>query len=217
MRKFTLIASFILTIIGFTKLSYADRDWEYWSRYSFEAPITKEISYLIKPEWRFKKDMSYQYLFKLEQAIAFKLNKYLELAPYYVWQENKTSIGYDRSDLFYFDVTGKMPLKEIFDLKIIDRLRYQYNFDKALTVWRNSTKLTKAFKIGKFELSPFIEDEVFYDTKQDIFNENWASAGISLALNKYANIGVSYLLDTKKKGDDWNYANVLVTSFSLKF
>ncbi len=77
--------------------------------------------------------------------------------------------------------------------------------------------MTKAFKVGKFELSPFIEDEVFYDTKQGIFNENWASAGISLALNKYANIGISYLLDTKKKGDDWNYANVLVTSFSLKF
>ena len=217
MKKIIFIVSLILIILSITKLSFAERDWEYWSRYSFEAPLNKQVSYFIKPEWRFKKDMSYQYLFKLEQAIAFKLNKYLELAPYYVWQENKTSIGYDRSDLFYFDVTGKMPLKEIFDLKIIDRLRYQYNFDKALTVWRNSTRLTKAFKVGKFELSPFIEDEIFYDTKQDIFNENWVSAGVSFALNKYSNIGISYLLDTKKKGDDWNYANVLVTSFSLKF
>lgn len=67
------------------------------------------------------------------------------------------------------------------------------------------------------EISPFIEDEIFYDTEQDKLNENWASAGISLALNKYANIGISYLLDTKKKGDDWSYANVLVTSVSLKF
>lgn len=217
MKKTIFLITLGLIMLGMAEYAFAERDWEYWSRYSFEAPITKEISYLIKPEWRFKKDMSYQYLFKLEQAIAFKLNKYLEVAPYYVWQENKTSIGYDRSDLFYFDVTGKMPLKEIFDLKIIDRLRYQYNFDKALTVWRNSTRLTKAFKVGKFELSPFIENEVFYDTKQDIFNENWASAGISLVLNKYANVGISYLLDTKKKGDDWNYANVLVTSFSLKF
>jgi len=217
MKKTVFLVVALLISLSNPKFSFADRDWEYWSRYSFEAPLTKEISYLIKPEWRIKNDMSYRYLFKLEQAIAFKLNKYLEVAHYYVWQESKSAKGADRSDLIYFDTTGKIPLKEFFDMKIIDRLRYQYNFDKALTVWRNSTRLTKVFKVGKFELSPFIEDEIFYDTKQDIFNENWASAGISFALNKYANIGISYLLDTKKKGDDWNYANVLVTSFSLKF
>ena len=217
MRKIAVMFFIALTISGVTKLSYADRDWEYWSRYSFEAPLTKQVSYLIKPEWRIKNDMGYRYLFKLEQAIAFKANKYLELAPYYVWQEKKTAKGSDRSDLFYFDVTGKMPIKEVFDLKIIDRLRYQYKFDEALTVWRNSTRLTKAFKLAKFERSPFIEDEVFYDTKQDKFNENWASIGITLPLNKYINTGISYLLDTKKNGDDWSYANVLVTSFSLKF
>lgn len=217
MKKIVLLISWATILLSINKPAFADRDWEYWSRYSFETQLNKQISYLIKPEWRFKKDMSSQYLFKLEQAIAFKVNKFLELAPYYVWQENRTSTGYDRSDLFYLDVTGKIPLKEFFDLKIIDRLRYQYNFDKALTVWRNSMRLTKAFKVGKIELSPFIEDETFYDTKQDKFNENWTSAGVSLALNKYANIGISYLLDTKKKGNDWSYANVLVTSFSLKF
>lgn len=217
MRKISFFIILALIILVITECALAERDWEYWSRYSFEAPLNKQVSYLIKPEWRIKNDMSYRYLFKLEQAIAFKVNKYLEFAPYYVWQENKTTNGYDRSDLFYFDITGKIPLKEIFDLKIIDRLRYQYNFDKALTVWRNSTRLTRSFKVGKFEISLFIEDEVFYDTKQDKFNENWASAGILLALNKYANIGISYLLDTKKKDNDWSYANVLVSSFSLKF
>jgi len=165
MRKITFIASFILIILSITNFAFADRDWEYWSRYSFDVPITKKISYVIKPEWRIKDDMTDKYLFKLEQAIAFQINKYLELAPYYVWQENKTPRGYDESDLFYLDVTGKIPLKEIFDLKIIDRLRYQYNFDKELTVWRNSIRLTKALKVGKYELSPFIEDEIFYDTK----------------------------------------------------
>jgi len=217
MKKIIFLITLLFISLSIVGPAFAERDWEYWSRYSFEAPLSKQISYLIKPEWRFKKDMSYQYLFKLEQAIAFKLNNYLEVAPYYVWQESKAATGYDRSDLFYFDTTGKIPMKEIFDLKIIDRLRYQYNFDKALTVWRNSTRVTRAFKVGKFELSPFIEDETFFDAKQEKFYENWASAGILLALNKYANIGVSYLLDTKKKGNDWTYSNALVTSLTLKF
>ncbi len=84
-------------------------------------------------------------------------------------------------------------------------------------MWRNSLRLTKVFKLGKIELSPFIEDEAFYDTKQDKFNENWASAGVSLLLNKHLSVSAGYLLDIKKKGNDWNYANVLVTSVSLKF
>lgn len=217
MKKIFFILVFGLMMLHISKNAFAERDWEYWSRYSFEAPITKEISYLIKPEWRMKNDMSYRYLFKLEQAVNFKLGQYFEIAPYYVWQENKTAKGIDRSNLSYLDLTGKMPLKEFFNMKIIDRLRWQYNYDKGLTTWRNSTRLTKSFKVGKFELSPFIEDEIFYDTKLDKLNENWASVGLSFALNKNSNIGVSYLLDTKKKGNDWACANVLVTSFSLKF
>ena len=217
MKKTIFLITLGLIMLGMTEYAFAERDWEYWSRHSFEAPITKTISYLIKPEWRIKNDMSYRYLFKLEQAINFKIGKYLELASYYVYQEAKSGGKIDRSDLVYFDTTAKIPLEKLFNLKIIDRLRYQYNFDKELTIWRNSTRLTKAFKLGKFEFSPFIEDEIFYDTKQDKLNENWASVGIFLNLNKYATIGVSYLLDTKRKGDDWLYANVLVTSLSIKF
>lgn len=217
MKKTIFLITLGLMFLGVTKHAFAERDWEYWSRYSFEAPITKTISYSIKPEWRIKNDMSYRYLFKLEQAINFKIGKYLELAPYYVYQEARSSGNVDRSDLVYFDTTAKIPLEKMFDLKIINRLRYQYNFDKELTVWRNSTRLTKSFKIKRFELLPFIEDEIFYDTKLDKFNENWASVGISFAIGKNSNIGVSYLLDTRRKGDDWNYANVLVTSMSIKF
>ncbi len=217
MKKIILLITTIFILLSILNPTFAERDWEYWSRYSFEAPITKQISYLIKPEWRIKDDMTDKYLFKLEQAVAFKIGKFLELAPYYVWQETKSSGKADRSDLVYFDTTAKIPLKNFFDLKIIDRFRYQYNFDKELTVFRNSTRFTKSFKIKNFEVSPFIEDEVFYDTKLDKVNENWASAGISLALNKHANVGVSYLLDTKRKGNDWSYANVLVTSVSIKF
>lgn len=212
---FLFAASFIL--LNIAPPAFADRDWEYWSRYSAEAPITQEVSYVIKPEWRMKNDMSYRYLFKLEQAINFKLGKYLEIAPYYVWQENKTAKGSDRTNLSYLDLTSKIPLKEFFDMKIIDRLRWQYNYDKRLTTWRNSARLTRAFKVGKFELSPFAEDEIFYDAKLERLNENWASVGISFMVNKNVNVGVSYLLDTKKKDNGWNYTNVLVTSASLKF
>src|SRR4030043_50908 len=120
MRKIFFLFVAIIVISMGPYSAFAERDWEYWSRYSFDVPVTKEISYVIKPEWRMKNDMSYRYLFKLEQAINFKLGSYFEIAPYYVWQENKTTKGVERSSLSYLDLTGKMPLKEFFDLRIID-------------------------------------------------------------------------------------------------
>jgi len=216
LRKTNLpIGLFVLLAMAWP--AFGGRDWEYWSRYSFEVPLNEGVSYLIKPEWRIKNDMTDKYLFKLEQAIAFKVNKFFEVAPYYVWQESKTARGDDKSDLFYLDVTAKITAEKLYGVKITDRLRYQYNFDKSLTVWRNSLRLAKAIKLGEWELSPFIEDETFYDTRQNQLNENWASAGVSLALNKNSNVAISYLLDSKKRGDDWVSANVLVTSFILKF
>lgn len=217
MKRFFLVILFGTIILSLTKCAFAERDWEYWSRYSADVPITKGISYQIKPEWRIRDDMSYRYLFKIEQTINFKIGNYLELSPYYVWQENKTAKGVDRSNLSYIDLTGKVPLEGLFDMKIIDRLRWQYNYKKGLSTWRNSTRLIKGFKIGKYELLPFIEDEIFYDSKLERVNENWASVGIFLALDKHTTIGASYLLDTKKKGNDWNYANVFVSYFSVKF
>ena len=55
MKKSFFLITLGLIILGVTEYAFADRDWEYWSRYSFEAPITKTISYLIKPEWRIMK------------------------------------------------------------------------------------------------------------------------------------------------------------------
>ena len=85
MRKITFIASFNLIILSITNFAYADRDWEYWSRYSFDVSITKQISYLVKPEWRIKDDMTDKYLFKLEQAIAFQINKYVDTHGHSPW------------------------------------------------------------------------------------------------------------------------------------
>ncbi|KJJ83704.1 secreted protein [Candidatus Omnitrophus magneticus] len=217
MRKILLILFFAMLLLSNSKESFAVRDWEYWSRYSVAVPLSKQITYYIKPEWRVKEEF-YRYLFKLENAVGFKLNDFIEIAPYYVWLEKKTIICADRSDLFYLDVTASLPLKDFFDLKFIDRARYQYNFDKETTIWRNSLKVTRNFKITEtIEFAPFLEDEIFYDTKVNAVTENWASSGLSIILNKNISLSACYLLDSIKKVDDWQYANVIVSSFAVKF
>lgn len=205
-----------LTLAACTQ-GFADRDWEYWSQESISIPVSKKINWLILPEWRFKEDMHNVYLFKLETAPSFTINKYLEIAPYYVYQEKKSGAIWDRSDLMYFDTTIKLPLEGLFDIKVSDRVRYQYDFDKAKTTLRNSLKISKAIKLGKFEISPYLSEEPFYDAKQDRITEHRTCAGLTYTLSKNASIGAGYMVNSKKGRNDWAYTNVLVTNLNIKF
>lgn len=198
-------------------LSYAERDWEYWSQESFSYALNKKVSLLILPEWRFKNDMHDSYLFKLENGIAFKVNEYFEIIPYYVYQEKKSSNMWDSSNLAYLDEVIKIPLKEFFDLKISDRFRYQYDFDKGKAVLRNSLRISRVFPIAKLELVPYLMEEPFYDTKLDRITEHRSTAGILCNVTKNISFGLGYMLNSKKAVSKWTYANVLVSNLNIKF
>lgn len=160
--------------------------------------------------------MSYRYMYKQEQAIVFKLGRFFDIAPYYVWQETRTAQGEDQSNLIYLDVTAKTPLLSG-GFTVNDRLRYQYDLDKEKTIWRNSLRLARPFRLSQWQIAPFIEDEVFYDTQSGQINRNWASIGIGMVPCRWGNISLAYLLDSRKQNDNWTEANVLVSSMSIRF
>lgn len=217
MKKLIFLITLGLIFLAMTEYTFAERDWEYWSQNSISVDLNKKLSFVVLPEWRFRDDMSKFYLFKIETAPVFKINDYLEIAPYYVYQEKKTGNLWDGSSLFYSDTVFKIPLKKFFDLKISNRVRYQYDFDKDKTTWRNSLKISKNIKIFKFDIAPYISEEPFYDARLDRIVEHRTSSGISFNFSKYISFGIGYMLNSKKSTTKWTYANVLVTSLSLKF
>ena len=215
-----LIVCFLITISIFIScnLSYADRDWEYWNLETFTYEITDKISFVVLPEWRFKKDMSYKYLFKLETGVSFKINKFWEITPYYVHQDKNTGVLWDGSEISYLDNTFKFSLEKFFNTKISNRLRFQYDYDKAKTVFRNSLKFYKGFKIfGTQEIGPFISEEPFYDCKLDRITEHRSSVGVGYTFNKNFSLNVGYMLNSKKPAGKWTYTNVLVSNLSIRF
>ncbi|MGD0335563.1 MAG: DUF2490 domain-containing protein [Candidatus Omnitrophota bacterium] len=207
----------LLIFLGFLQSAFASRDWEYWSYETYTVPITKTVDYVVVTEWRFKNDMDYNYLFKVETGPYFKINKYLDIAPYYAYQEKQSQNMWDRSDLAYFDTTGKITLENFFDIKISNRFRYEYNFDKAKTVLRNSLKLSRGFKIGKHEIAPYFNEEPFYDCKLNRITEHRTSSGITYSFTKNISFSIGYMLNSKKGSPKWTYANVLVSNLSIRF
>ncbi len=196
---------------------FAERDWEYWSSGSVSVPVKENISFLVLPEWRFKNDFHDMFMFKLETGPSFKINTYLNIIPFYVYQEKRSGGIRDRSDLAYLDAALNIPLKNFFDMKFSNRLRYQYDFDKDKTTWRDSVKISKPVKIGGIEFLPYFSEEPFYDVKKERVTEHRTAAGISCGFSKNISAGAGYMVDTKKGNSKWSYTNVLLTNVSIKF
>lgn len=206
-----------LIILTISNCAFAERDWEYWSQGSVSVPLNEKVNFLLLPEWRFKNDMHDPYLFKIETGPNFKVNKYLDITPYYVYQQKKSSGIWDTSDLAYLDGMLKLSFKDFFDLKLSHRFRYQYDFDKAKITLRNSTKISKVVKLGKLEVAPYVSEEPFYDAKLDMFTEYRSAVGVGYNLSKSISLSAGYMLDSKKSTNKWSYANILVTSLNIKF
>jgi len=215
-KKISLILVFLMVFI-FVNSVFAQRDWEYWSCENFAIPIDKTISYLINTEWRFNNDMDYNYLFKVETGPSFKINNYLEIAPYYVYQEKQSKNMWDRSDLVYLDASLKSALVESLDIKFSNRFRYQYDFDKAKTILRDAIKISKGFKIGRQEIAPYFSEEPFYDAKLARITEHRTTAGMTYAFTKNISLGIGYMLNSKKGTSKWTYANVLMSNLNIRF
>ncbi|MBU1124931.1 MAG: DUF2490 domain-containing protein [Candidatus Omnitrophica bacterium] len=195
----------------------AERDWEYWSQESVSLTLSKRINYLVMSEWRFKDDMQHNYLFKMETGPSIKVNDYFDVALIYAYQEKKSGNMWDRSDYSYLDFTGKYIFKELGDIKLSNRFRYQYDYDKGKAILRHSFKLSKGFHLGKYELLPYFSEEPFYDTKKDRITEHRSAAGIGISFFRNVSVGLGYMFNSKRGTNKWTYANVFISNVTIKF
>lgn len=98
----------------------------------------------------------------------------------------------NRIELRYFEGDAK------------DRVRYRNE-----SVWRSLNKVTD------YELTPFFEEELFYDITDSILNGNWITAGVSKLWTKGVKWKLGYRLQSQKFGGEWEHRHVLVTGISF--
>lgn len=218
MRKSAFLLCGAILVLGLAPANArADRDWEYWSRCAVTIPLRSSlVSFVARPEWRFRNDMADAYLAKAEVGVALKVNRFIDVVPLYVWQKSLLPRGQHHSDISYLDAIVKLPLERAGSLKLTERLRHQYNWNTGATTWRNSVRMSRTFKVGKQSLSPYIEDELFYSWRGSEWSENWASVGVVASVGSRVDIGVSFLLDSENGAGTWKHANVLVTSVGFR-
>ena len=85
-----------------------------------------------------------------------------------------------------------------------DRIRY-----------RNESVWTANHKISRYQLTPFIEEEFFYDITDNELNTNWLTMGISKRRTKNLKWKLGYRLQSQKFDDAWENRHLLVTGISI--
>ena len=89
-----------------------------------------------------------------------------------------------------------------------DRLRYRNE-----SVWISPTTITD------YQLTPFIEEEFFYDITDSELNTNWLTFGISKFWNKSKKGAMKwklgYRLQSQKFNGEWQNRHMLVTGISI--
>lgn len=94
-------------------------------------------------------------------------------------------------------------------------LRYFEGNTRDRVRYRNESVWTSLHTITDYKLTPFIEEEFFYDLTDSVFNGNWLTFGISKFWTKNVKWKLGYRLQSQKFNGEWDHRHVLVTGISV--
>jgi len=112
---------------------------------------------------------------------------------------------YWRGNLLGGDFSNRHRLEfRFFEGDARDRLRYRNE-----SVWKSRKTITD------YRLTPFFEEEFFYDITGKEINTNWITLGVSKSWSKGKKWKLGYRLQSQKFNGEWENRHVLVTGISF--
>jgi len=117
----------------------------------------------------------------------------------------------------HLNITLKYTLN---DIKMSNNSRFEFRIrddseDKIR--YRNMTTVKFPAKWSRFEIQPYLADEIFLDEESIEMIRNRLYAGFSGVITKNLKADVFYVWESNKATDDWIDVNVLGTKLNLSF
>lgn len=199
--------------------SFARDDWQFYNNYDFEHALSEKLDLTLQVEGRLNRDVGNLYYYFFQPGFNCHINDFLDfgLGYRYIKQERARSgeDPWDDENRLVIDPVLKWKFSKFaFD----NRCRFEYRYfdlDKDKWRYRNRLRVKKKFKIGEFEFSPFLSDEVFYDFNTDEFNENQFDLGIERKIIENIRMSLFYRLQSQRQGRDWNESNIIGLRFKF--
>jgi len=209
---------FAIMVFSSKAHAYDNNDFQVWHTESQELKLNQKWKVTTEEEFRFTDDASnytYQYY---ELGFAYALNKNIDLSMNYRQILEKDSKGKFRTENRpHINGTIKW---ELFGFKFDDRNRLEYrNFETKNAIWtyRNKFNVKLPWKFTRFEIQPYLADEIFVNFNSTGFNRNRFYAGFGMTFFQGLKGEIYYLLQNTDISGKWKKANVLGTKAKLAF
>lgn len=218
--KITLL-TIILSGLLFYKPSFSfdSGDFQYWNTESASWNMGDSWKAKIEEEFRFGDGAGDFYYQHSDLGVTYSgLADWLDLGINYrqiFEKDNNNEWEYENRPHLNITLKGKVS-----DWSLSNRGRFEYrNKEHGNDGWRYRNKFTVKLpiKFTRFNIQPYIADEVFIDFDKEDLTRNRLYGGFSFKITKNLKGEIFYLWQSSKKSGKWSDLNVLGTKIKFSF
>lgn len=219
-KAFVLAALFLSMITGTYAYDDDDGAFQVWLTTAQEFKVAKDkLKIALEEEFRWGDDAREFYYQHYDLGMAYALSKNWDIGGGYrqVYELNNKGKFKEENEP-YIIATLKLSLGK-FSFNSRNRFEYRHFDYKADSGrYRNKFTLKYPLKVAKFEVQPFVSDEIFFGfggTNQ--FNQNRFTSGLGFDIIKNIKGEIYYMLVTVKRPTGWYDSNVLGIKVRMVF
>jgi len=230
-KKILLIATLIASMaFNAYAATFKNGDFQIWNTDVEEFNVVKNFKIILEEEFRWNNDVTKFYYFHYDAGLFYDINKHINIGAGYrqIYElfssadPKLTRFNNNMMEDYCPYMTGTLAW-EIEGFKFDNRGKMEFNnFDHKADFWRYRNKLTvnAPWKFTRFEIQPYLSDEVFivFGGVPGDINQNRLQSGLGMNLVKNTKLDIYYMWQavklSVKNPNKWLNANVL--GFKLK-
>jgi hypothetical protein len=204
--------------VGYSVYGYDDGDFQVWNTDIEEFKIGQHSKIALEEEFRWGDNANEFFYQHYDIGFYHTLNKHWNVGGGYRQIYERKQGKFKEENAPFLTATLFWDFK---DFKFEDRSRMEYrHFDYQSDSWRYRNKFALQFpwKFTKFQIRPFISEEIFLAFNGVTeFNQNRFSSGLGMNFTKNFKAEIYYMLLSNKSSGKWKDSNVLGTKLKLTF
>lgn len=191
-------------------------DWGYSHNLFVKKKLSDRWSFESRSLFTSRENMHEIFLAVTDAGLSYDVTKWLNLGASYRAGWILVGSDYEYESRPLINLTLKKKVKGAF---VSNRSRVEfryYDFDREDDVrFRNETRVVFPWKLTRWQLKPYLEEEFFYADNAGRINMNWVTAGFTYQVNENVRFKSGYRWNALKFGPQWEHRHVWVTGFAF--
>lgn len=213
------VHSFLILLIVclFSSDVHAEEDWGSSHNLLFKLKLNEDWFVISRSNLSFRDDNEQLFLGYTGASLGYQFNK--QWSARIGYRHARFRIGEDWR-------TEQRPMVEIYYGDMLDgwRLTSRSRAEFRFPDWRdNDVRLRQEFtatapwKLTSLEMKPFIENEIFYSTRNDWVEANWVTLGLSFFPSESIKVKFGYRHNRQRIRGEFITRHTLVTGINVFF